>query len=102
MPSLHESPPPIVDTSTPFFFFSSRRRHTRCSRDWVQTCALPIFEPGLPVRVRLAQVDGSGAGSEELPDARDAGVRRGVVHPGVLPPSRGGHSMAGPTTLQPV
>src|SRR5687768_7088077 len=26
-----------------FFFFSSRRRHTRCSRDWVQTCALPIY-----------------------------------------------------------
>src|SRR6266498_4280034 len=25
-----------------FFFFSSRRRHTRCGRDWVQTCALPI------------------------------------------------------------
>src|SRR5687768_9088402 len=24
------------------FFFSSRRRHTRCSRDWSQTCALPI------------------------------------------------------------
>src|SRR5690606_38660420 len=24
------------------FFFSSRRRHTRFSRDWVQTCALPI------------------------------------------------------------
>src|SRR2546428_6912157 len=26
-----------------FFFFSSRRRHTRCSRDGVQTCALPIL-----------------------------------------------------------
>src|SRR5438874_6245119 len=25
------------------FFFSSRRRHTRSLRDWVQTCALPIF-----------------------------------------------------------
>src|SRR5690606_41193742 len=25
------------------FFFSSRRRHTRFSRDWSQTCALPIF-----------------------------------------------------------
>src|SRR6266498_4723917 len=24
------------------FFFSSRRRHTRCGRDWSQTCALPI------------------------------------------------------------
>src|SRR6266511_4307928 len=26
-----------------FFFFSSRRRHTIFSRDWIQTCALPIF-----------------------------------------------------------
>src|SRR5689334_23479570 len=26
------------------FFFSSRRRHTRCSRTGVQTCALPIFD----------------------------------------------------------
>src|SRR3989442_3259692 len=25
-----------------FFFLSSRRRHTRCGRDGVQTCALPI------------------------------------------------------------
>src|SRR5690606_40377872 len=24
------------------FFFSSRRRHTRFSRDWSSTCALPI------------------------------------------------------------
>src|SRR5690554_7763161 len=29
-----------------FFFFSSRRRHTRCGRDWSQTCALPIYEAG--------------------------------------------------------
>src|SRR5690554_7868144 len=26
-----------------FFFCSCRRRHTRCGRDWSQTCALPIF-----------------------------------------------------------
>src|SRR5690348_5057360 len=25
------------------FFFSSRRRHTRWTGDWIQTCALPIF-----------------------------------------------------------
>src|SRR3989449_11015987 len=31
-----------VSLSTCFFFFTSRRRHTRCSRDGVQTCALPI------------------------------------------------------------
>src|SRR3546814_2559032 len=29
------------------FFFSSRRRHTRCALvTGVQTCALPILEPG--------------------------------------------------------
>src|SRR5438105_6984917 len=28
------------------FFFSSRRRHTRSTRDGVQTCALPIYEFG--------------------------------------------------------
>src|SRR3546814_17519263 len=29
------------------FFFSSRRRHTRCALvTGVQTCALPIFDPG--------------------------------------------------------
>src|SRR5215813_6999905 len=32
-----------------FFFFSSRRRHTRCGRDWSQTCALPISGEGLAV-----------------------------------------------------
>src|SRR5205807_6817893 len=26
------------------FYLSSRRRHTRCSRTGVQTCALPIFD----------------------------------------------------------
>src|SRR3546814_8879609 len=30
-----------------FFVFSSRRRHTRCALvTGVETCALPIFEPG--------------------------------------------------------
>src|SRR2546429_1600177 len=35
------------------FFLSSRRRHTRCSRDWIQTCALPISyfsTMGIPLR----------------------------------------------------
>src|SRR3546814_6711959 len=38
-----------------FFFFSSRRRHTRCALvTGVQTCALPISDPGPgEVRVRL-------------------------------------------------
>src|SRR5690606_40402090 len=33
-----------------FFFFSSRRRHTRFSRDWSSTCALPICVGRLRVR----------------------------------------------------
>ena len=28
------------------FFFSSRRRHTSYWRDWIQTCALPIWKEG--------------------------------------------------------
>src|SRR2546429_7774205 len=35
------------------FFFSSRRRHTRCSRDWIQTCALPILKLFVKVFVFL-------------------------------------------------
>src|SRR5947209_12173740 len=42
------------------FFFSSRRRHTRYWRDWVQTCALPIWRGGAcrgrPPRVRARDV----------------------------------------------
>src|SRR3546814_10274290 len=38
-----------------FVFFSSRRRHTRCALvTGVQTCALPILQPGqIPVPVPL-------------------------------------------------
>src|SRR5690606_40855297 len=35
------------------FFFSSRRRHTRFSRDWSSTCALPISLRNLPVLAQL-------------------------------------------------
>src|SRR5687768_18214858 len=40
-----------------FFFFSSRRRHTRCSRAGVQTCALPIFHASLRPDEALEHVD---------------------------------------------
>src|SRR5438105_2461267 len=52
-----------------FFFFSSRRRHTRSTRDGVQTCALPIYDyrhsgrarnPSLP-RNRIAARSGHHA-----------------------------------------
>src|SRR5690554_6993918 len=48
-----------------FFFFSSRRRHTRCGRDWSQTCALPIclgaegLDPSILEPVAVTQVDAS-------------------------------------------
>src|SRR5687768_18330830 len=35
-----------ITGSSFYFFFSGRRRHTRCSRDWSQTCALPIYGRG--------------------------------------------------------
>src|SRR5256884_3505851 len=54
------------------FFFSSRRRHTRCSRDGVQTCALPILgsqynlAPTQPPAQSVAQgVASTGSGSSE-------------------------------------
>src|SRR2546429_2993205 len=43
-----------------YFFFSSRRRHTRCSRDWSSTCALPILGglyPSSCLYMRTAWVD---------------------------------------------
>src|SRR3546814_10626434 len=57
------------------FFFSSRRRHTRCALvTGVQTCALPIYQPG-PTRVpRKAE----GACSRRV-NAADA-VRRQEMH----------------------
>src|SRR2546429_2785967 len=43
MPTLNFLPGWFALSLLRFLFFSSRRRHTRCSRDWSQTCALPIF-----------------------------------------------------------
>src|SRR5438105_12924555 len=44
------------------FFFSSRRRHTRSTRDGVQTCALPISADakGKVILVRLVLVPPRG------------------------------------------
>src|SRR5256884_3399665 len=42
MPTLNFLPGWFALSLLRFLFFSSRRRHTRCSRDWSQTCALPI------------------------------------------------------------
>src|SRR3546814_8091035 len=47
----------MLDSCTRFgsscFFFSSRRRHTRCALvTGVQTCALPIYTPGVTVLCR--------------------------------------------------
>src|SRR3546814_2501151 len=41
------------------FFFSSRRRHTRCALvTGVQTCALPISVPEIPMLRRYTVADG--------------------------------------------
>src|SRR6266498_5260586 len=39
------------------FFFSSRRRHTRCGRDWSQTCALPIWSAARAITLDNAATD---------------------------------------------
>src|SRR5690606_40779294 len=39
-----------------FFFFSSRRRHTRFSRDWSSTCALPISNDVYRITVKKGTV----------------------------------------------
>src|SRR3989449_11083975 len=69
------------------FFFSSRRRHTRCSRDGVQTCALPIWgdrtvaqvEPLVRIVFGIAVVlEGEGAPVDpEIGEVRNR--RRGVA-----------------------
>src|SRR2546429_8806848 len=55
-----------------FFFFSSRRRHTRCSRDWSSTCALPIL---------------GGHGDDMVPLPRYSTVA-GIPLPDLLPKER--------------
>src|SRR5256884_511566 len=55
-----------------FFFFSSRRRHTRCSRDWSQTCALPILKRKAPANVVLSLAQ------EALGHGKKARVRIGI------------------------
>src|SRR3546814_7061824 len=45
-----------------FFFFSSRRRHTRCALvTGVQTCALPIWPPGLRPTYFPRRCNGKGS-----------------------------------------
>src|SRR5690554_8030126 len=49
-----------------FFFFSSRRRHTRCGRDWSQTCALPILV-GLSIKeIRDSHAAGTVTGKNQV------------------------------------
>src|SRR6266542_6910602 len=53
-----------------FFFFSSRRRHTRCYRDWSQTCALPISRRSTTRVRRASAVVGRGAETAGAPAGR--------------------------------
>src|SRR5690606_8509272 len=41
-----------------YFFFSGRRRHTIFSRDWVQTCALPISQASLDLLIHIGLPSG--------------------------------------------
>src|SRR5687768_18114291 len=52
------------------FFFSSRRRHTRCSRAGVQTCALPICAArrAMPASLLLYAGDDDAAREHALED----------------------------------
>src|SRR2546429_135008 len=54
------------------FFFSSRRRHTRCSRDWVQTCALPISGR----RVIAAKTASMTTSTPPIPTERSMMIRK--------------------------
>src|SRR5256884_5186719 len=56
----------LVILSRDHFFFSSRRRHTRCSRDWSQTCALPIFRALWILPLRLPNLESPMGSSRTL------------------------------------
>src|SRR2546429_3324848 len=61
-----------------YFFFSSRRRHTRCSRDWSSTCALPILGglcPSSCLYMRTAWVDSHKAQVQGLVNALVGALR---------------------------
>src|SRR5207245_5943751 len=65
------------------FFFSSRRRHTRCYRDWSQTCALPIWCRKPDPRIFRHALDGLGVESGDATfvgdsPSRDMAGARGV------------------------
>src|SRR5690606_39455994 len=61
--------------------FSSRRRHTRFSRDWIQTCALPIFGwLGYELGAQLERVPLAPRGDLALPDLHVHLVDRLVAH----------------------
>src|SRR5215469_17810452 len=59
------------------FFFSSRRRHTRSLRDWVQTCALPIYPCS----------DGAGGTVSCTPSAGNAAVATGGYNQTISSPN---------------
>src|SRR3546814_19229941 len=68
------------------FFFSSRRRHTRCALvTGVQTCALPIYMPGLNLLVGVLDhyhrgIDHGADGDGDPAQGHDVGVDPLVTH----------------------
>src|SRR3546814_7617500 len=61
-------------------FFSSRRRHTRCALvTGVQTCALPIYKPGVVVVVTDGE-ETCGGSPCDLGKKLHAGANQLTVH----------------------
>src|SRR3546814_2262702 len=80
-----------------FFFFSSRRRKTRCALvTGVQTCALPIYEPG------PSEDDYEGAYYEGDHGPGVIVTHHGMPHPGYAypPPSYGYYGWGGVTVTE--
>src|SRR5690606_30670684 len=63
---------PMTRAVVDYFFFAGRRRHTRFSRDWSQTCALPILQLDTELFERV------GIGLVPVDCLADAGVQ--VAH----------------------
>src|SRR2546429_6591636 len=82
MPTLNFLPGWFALSLLRFLFFSSRRRHTRCSRDWSQTCALPIS--AVPRQVLRP---GPGPAGDIWPRGRGTGL---CVRTNLGPLARGG------------
>src|SRR3546814_18379996 len=72
---------------TYLFFFSSRRRHTRCALvTGVQTCALPISQPGKPTLLIAATASAVGPAYPAVAESgAEHRLQRSANRPGFQP-----------------